>query len=37
MKNIVAKEYLAYTEAFSGVMSPKEVPAYFSSEKNFVI
>ena len=29
MKNIVAKEYLAYKEAFSGVMSPKEVPAYF--------
>ena len=24
MKNIVAKEYLAYKEAFSGVMSPKE-------------
>ena len=27
----------SYKEAFSGVMSPKEVPEYFSSEKDFVI
>ena len=26
-----------YKEAFSGVMSPKEVPEYFSSEKNLVM
>ena len=26
-----------YKEAFNGVMSPKEVPEYFSSEKNFLI
>ena len=26
-----------YKEAFSGLMSPKEVPEYFSSEKDFVI
>ena len=26
-----------YKEAFNGVMSPKEVPEYCSSEKNFVI
>ena len=26
-----------YKEAFNGVMFSKEVPEYFSSEKNFVI